>query len=293
MNGGPFPAESGTFWHYTGVIGMLGIIRSGQLWASSVHSLNDKSELRFGWDVLGRVWADLDKNDLGSAPREHIAGLLERSLSEQVLDSAFVLSTSTEANSECMWTNYAGDRGFCIGINAGPGAYWTPEYATDRIHRGLPPIDGERLHPGWRRIHYADTDQIKLARAVLTWTAANWDGMALAESENPGGALTPEYVLLTSALQLKRPEFRSESEVRFMGGRPDSVPWSTSNGRKYIPIVSTNPAMAAGDKQTWVSMTAIHHSPRALPGDIECVKKALQTAGYLHVKVQIGDGDDH
>src|SRR5690349_17642809 len=47
---------SGTLWHYTTAAGLLAILKSDRLWASSAAMLNDSSEIEYGISLLQERW---------------------------------------------------------------------------------------------------------------------------------------------------------------------------------------------------------------------------------------------
>lgn len=50
----PFVIPGGEFYHYTSFGGLIGIVHSREIWATSVHYLNDEQEFRHGLDVVLR-----------------------------------------------------------------------------------------------------------------------------------------------------------------------------------------------------------------------------------------------
>lgn len=277
----------GTFWHYTGVHGVVGIIHSEQMWASALEHLHDKTELKFGWGQLEKVWKDL-RLRIDVTVRNPMDELFAVGVSTQELDSVFVLSTSSVKNSSYMWKNYAKSAGFCIAINAGISSYWAAQHAIKPSPSGAPKTDMGLVSAGWWEVLYTESEQSDLAKRTLNWVASNWLGMVSAQLNSAAGAQTllPKQVLLTSALRIKPTDFASECEVRFIGARPASVDWLVSpEGRKYIPIVSKASATEAGDHQTWISMSEIAHSPEASQECIQKVKSELAEKGYHHVVV--------
>jgi hypothetical protein len=61
------PIEHGSevIYHYTDAAGLFGIISNDELWASAPSSLNDASELSYGFQLLERQWQLERKSPLG------------------------------------------------------------------------------------------------------------------------------------------------------------------------------------------------------------------------------------
>src|ERR1022692_1738264 len=48
-------------YHYTGAEGALGIVSSGEIWATDADYLNDPSEILYGRDLIRNVWHDFKR----------------------------------------------------------------------------------------------------------------------------------------------------------------------------------------------------------------------------------------
>jgi len=62
LNGAIKPAKQ-PIHHYTSSSGLLGILKEGVLWANEATSLNDVSEVHYGWDFIRNWFATQDQND--------------------------------------------------------------------------------------------------------------------------------------------------------------------------------------------------------------------------------------
>jgi hypothetical protein len=70
------PAPPPPLFHYTSLAGLLGILETGELWASELRSLNDVAELTLGFDLI----TDEVRRRLGEAPdivAEQLLGWIE------------------------------------------------------------------------------------------------------------------------------------------------------------------------------------------------------------------------
>ena len=107
-----------TLWHYTNAAGLLGILRSGKLWATNTEYLNDASELRYArmlvWRSIGSLRAKVFDD------REHdMLDLLSESISQSLKPSVFVASLSAEKNDLSQWRAYGGSSGsFALGFSS-------------------------------------------------------------------------------------------------------------------------------------------------------------------------------
>ncbi|MHB8870426.1 MAG: DUF2971 domain-containing protein [Thermoleophilia bacterium] len=113
----PEPPE--LIYHYTSAEGVLGILSSGELWATHVGHMNDSSELRYGLDlVLGRLAA----LDLAKRSEEFFVW------SEILQDRLVQLGDRMDFYLSCFcqkpdllsqWRAYGGNGvGYAIGLNA-------------------------------------------------------------------------------------------------------------------------------------------------------------------------------
>lgn len=106
-----FVAEkpSGYLYHYTGVSGVLGILRGGSIWATDYRHLNDRKEYRIGANLLR---AEMDNQRLTNLAR---TGLLR--FIEETQNTCFVLSFSECGDQLSQWRAYChGGIGYALGF---------------------------------------------------------------------------------------------------------------------------------------------------------------------------------
>lgn len=82
-------------YHHTGTLGLMGVLQSNELWASSPMALNDSREVRHGHDVMIRTWRDMDKSQFDPKHVAVLDSLLEERLAEVVLTRTFILSVTS------------------------------------------------------------------------------------------------------------------------------------------------------------------------------------------------------
>jgi hypothetical protein len=81
FSGNPYNWSSDTppaaLYHYTGADGALGILSSGEIWATDALFVSDSKELRYGQDVLLQTWNDFRQTKEQSKVMDFIGTLVE------------------------------------------------------------------------------------------------------------------------------------------------------------------------------------------------------------------------
>jgi hypothetical protein len=140
----PPPAE---LYHYTSGEGLVGIIKSGDLWATHASCLNDAAELRHATRLI-REWFQLYRQ-----PRlkPDTAFICDRAITELSVDRAptsewFVACLSEEADDLSQWRAYGrGEGGYAIGFNVAElgyavvptGSQLVPVCYDSAVHHGI------------------------------------------------------------------------------------------------------------------------------------------------------------
>jgi hypothetical protein len=91
-------------YHYTNVRGFMGILSSGELQVSNILYMNDASELKYGRDLVEKLFVKL-RSDV-----EELPGLLS-SLDLWLSSHVFAFSMSEDGNDLSQWKAYAGGLG--------------------------------------------------------------------------------------------------------------------------------------------------------------------------------------
>lgn len=165
-----FPADDpAVVWHYTDAAGLLSILRTHTLWATSSPFLNDAGEVELGLDLITRR---LSAHVQDIAEAAHLVEKLERS--RQSLGSAgsgafFILSASQHWDSLAMWRCYGGaGESYAIGLDAAAPllVLGDPE--------GYPEVDGApddgfviRRRP-WAPVVYDPREQCRMVDTALS-----------------------------------------------------------------------------------------------------------------------------
>ena len=139
--GAPPPAPK-LLYHYTTAAGLIGIIETGEIWATNVFYLNDQSEIRYGKDILDSFLEQRFPDNRASGEAiTNFVGLLSggpEALGDDM--HAFVACFSEDPDSLSQWRGYAnGTNGFAIGFSrevlerASEGTESTPDFALHRV----------------------------------------------------------------------------------------------------------------------------------------------------------------
>lgn len=115
------PEDDRTIWHYTDGGGLLGILRTKSVWASSAVFLNDSAEIREAFKVAREVAKDDKRGEielacLGAALSR--AGDAKSGLDTMSHLGVFVASFSSKCDDLSQWRSYASGAGgsYCVGF---------------------------------------------------------------------------------------------------------------------------------------------------------------------------------
>lgn len=101
-------------WHYTNTKGMLGILRSGKIWATHMQFLNDASEMQYAGDQLRR--AIFNNKQKVSSDLQFLQDLLN-TIRNYLSLHICVVSFSETKNELSQWRAYGGESGsFALGF---------------------------------------------------------------------------------------------------------------------------------------------------------------------------------
>lgn len=110
--------ERTIIWHYTTPDGLLGILKSGSLWATSIKFLNDAQEYAHGLESL--IATVHDQLQGKSSEARSMSDALEAVLRSQweTMDPSYVVSFCRDGDLLSQWRGYSGSGGFAIGFDA-------------------------------------------------------------------------------------------------------------------------------------------------------------------------------
>ncbi|WP_120337613.1 DUF2971 domain-containing protein [Cryobacterium soli] len=202
-------------YHYTDAAGLLGILDSGTLRASSFHSLNDSSEIAYGVGVIREVFstAALEGDPAAIALLNNFIENIDDHLLER---DYFIVCASRDRDSLNQWRNYANGNGYAIGLDIGVYA----QVIDPRHHFPQAAKRDPQSVPIWVDVIYGrDEQQAAVLRVLqdLVGDAGSLLGSAATNGEDPTDSLLMQVGNL--AATLKHPAFAVEEEVRLLMDR--------------------------------------------------------------------------
>lgn len=211
-------------WHYTDSAGALGIVHSGQLWASSILALNDTEEYLYGvkllFDLVQKV---SDSRRIPTPQKDFIQEVALLVAGSMPYRRFFVCCASEDSDSLSQWRGYGGGVGYAVGIDV------TEDGALDVLDETVPKrrpsrsemngMDGTFL--SWAKVLYEPNEQEALLLQGLSLLANTPDELIGVGMMHPGSAAG---VLSALTLLCKHPSFRDEREVRMIASVPEGHP---------------------------------------------------------------------
>lgn len=284
----PYPSED-LVWHYTNSSGLLGLLRSHTLWASSTEHMNDERELVYGRE---RVRADLEtaladhNGDSGSAQELSPETLLRVRRFLDAMEHAglvFLACASTDGDSVSQWRAYGGEAGYAIGLESR-----TP---LALLARSPPLNETSRRRPAlcWRRITYDSGQQhMMLDELVKVFT--------IAFRKEHGLEDVVAFPYWNVASLVKHEQFADEREVRMVVQVPEGVDALDFRASRFglTPFVRLTGSSAEAEKvgpyvttDTWrLPILHVRVGPSQYQeAHIFGVRQALAAFGYEEVEV--------
>jgi len=277
----PFPGE--VVYHYTSTQGLIGIVESGCLWATSIRSLNDGSEAQYGMDLIRDEWIR-SRSQHAKPLQEVIATILERSASLLDHSRIFVACASERGDDLGQFRNY-GDVALAL-ATAGP-----LDLAEDPVQF---PDDLLYLSTGgrnqWRRVLYTRTKQRAAARALFVGIAQDCIKHAYTErAPEPNDILFHTHMWWYSNLAplMKHPAFAQEKEVRMvrLTSPRFTDPLHRASHLGVVPYVRLRTVTADGSHAP-LAIRGVHVgiTPYGEPAELG-VRSLLDSHGYADATV--------
>jgi len=261
----------GLLYHYTSFDGLLGILRSGKLWASSIHHLNDAREITFALDKFAEIVKEEIEREPGRFDKDTLTGLA------RVIDSLrlvtarvglqmnivyeFVATFSEDGDLLSQW------RGYCPGYG-GVSIGFNPQEL-----RSLGDRHGFDLGP----CRYDEAGQTKLLRDLMEQGAVfahdqpevGYDGIAPEITRALYGhynILWPVHPqLLQVAAIIKHPGFKEEKEWRLVSkpGAANSLELDfRASPTTIVPYLSIPLARDEGDTTLPIDKIVVGPGPQ-------------------------------
>ncbi len=238
-------------WHYTGTNGLLGIVASKRLWASSPLTLNDASEIRYGAKVVETAWRETQEEGgyLTDSQLKHGAFLADKSTVLEASERVYFFCTSCQEDSLNQWQGYSKAQGYAIKFDvAAPMAT-----VLDRSAYG---VDRASLAGGgWHKVVYNERLQIEMASDLLSFLLDAAQGRSSGGASQPA-PLSDAELIASLVTRFKHPAFEGEQEVRYVAALPRDYPEKFSCRSPWPhPICRT--------RQLTHPRAALHRSNRA------------------------------
>lgn len=114
-------ADSAPIYHYTDPAGLLGILRSHELWATEASGMNDLAEVHQGWDFIKSWLERQDPTDSAVKDMLSVARAAAHGPDAHVLRSTngiYICSATFLDNDASQWRLYAaGGRGYALELD--------------------------------------------------------------------------------------------------------------------------------------------------------------------------------
>lgn len=236
----PFSSNDveGTVWHHTGPDGLIGMVNSNTIWASSPLALNDSSEIQYGIQIFRETWDTMSKTSLNSANRGFIDDLLHKQAASIGADFYFLCATTRE-DSLNQWQGYSGAQGYAIELDTNVTlAPLEPNFAV------RPWLNASRVFPNWHSIAYERDKQVDVAAEMIEFLCKYLDpGNRSTEAFDP--MIQARSFLGMTVTRFKHKAFEMENEVRLIAGKPKKYPEKFRAGNRglipYIELVTAPP----------------------------------------------------
>jgi hypothetical protein len=262
-------------YHYTSRPGLIGILKSGSLWASDIAYMNDASEKQHGLSMLQNILA----NEFTAAPKVHTELFRRSALAEGPLDASateYIVCFCADGDLLSQWRSYGSDGGCALGFH-------TPQLASYKL----------------RRILYDKVKQADLVRSILVETTKLLDTVMAERNLTDATQLLPTIssflrsILETALLAFKHDAFREEQEWRLIVPMKrdlhiGAIEFRQSHDRivPYLPLVP-NTDKTAGPPLPLISLTCGPSTNRDLMR--KSAHLMIERYGYEHVEVQVSD----
>ena len=211
-------------YHYTDGGALIGMVQHGVLWASEAAGLNDRAEIRQGWDKI-KAWLDRQ-------PTTDVIDLFKQHASNPHRESheVFVLCGSTRGDDANQWRLYA-NRGAGYAVELDP-----QQPLTAIAEDGYVPL--KKSTPGrapfgragdfvevspWLHVIYDDDEMDKVLSALVAQTESTANSIKNSDEDedvkNDGLEHLGETCysdLAEIAHLVKEPGFSGENEVRIV-----------------------------------------------------------------------------
>lgn len=206
-------------WHYTDAAGAIGVITFGEVWATSVGSLNDTAEFAHGIGVLEEQLAQvLQSRHVHPVQKSFMQNAVDLARASIDVTPLYVFCASEEPDSLSQWRGYGGEVSYAVGLDVDGEIMAVVD--EEREEQTLGP---RGPWPQWGKVLYDPEEQRKLMLRGLAFCAATTPEPGSIE-ETPGlSGHQASGVLMGLSIYCKNKAFSDEREVRLVTTVPSET----------------------------------------------------------------------
>jgi hypothetical protein len=223
-------AAPNVLYHYTDAPGLLGILRTNQLWASSIRHLNDALELEYAAGLVRQIALTLQPaTERGQLFVESMARLDSRLLFEggvtPGLSRIYVACFCERDDLLGMWRSYGDLGGMSVGMNA------------HLLASGVPEFQSGALNFRFVEVAYDRDAQVETLTNVLRLGLEASDSVEADTIQDAVASIFFNVMerLAPLLIAYKSPGFADEHEWRAVRGEPETICFR-SRGNLIVPF---------------------------------------------------------
>ncbi|QRO87202.1 DUF2971 domain-containing protein [Kytococcus sedentarius] len=206
-------------WHYTNAAGVIGLITSSQVWATSVGSLNDTAEFAHGIGVLEEQLAlVLQSRHVHPVQKAFMQNAVDLARASIDVSPLYVFCASEEPDSLSQWRGYGGEVSYAVGLDVDGEIMAVVDEA-----REPQPLGPRGPWPRWGKVLYDSEEQRSLMLRGLSFCAATTPAPGSVEARPGLSVHQASGVLIGLSIYCKHEAFRDEREVRLVTTVPDET----------------------------------------------------------------------
>lgn len=218
-------------WHHTSAMGLMGIIATKNVWASSAEYMNDSSEIDYARKLIIPILREfLEDGNLKTS-----GDLLEQFLTGRNLpNTAFVLSATELRDSLNQWMHYSRNGGYALELSTA-AALDGYDAKGKRVENSMAYSGAmSAALPGWYRVIYDPSRQDAITRRALS-DMQKIEGRLTREGGEMLVINVIRTLLNTLCLLFKNSAFAVEHEIRYIAAAPGpgSFPYDGVTARHH------------------------------------------------------------
>ena len=227
----PTPATGAdqVVWHHTDAAALKSILENRCVRASAFGSLNDSSEINYGFNVLRKL-LDQYKARLDPSKQDFLASLVSDDFRVGLRDQCFVFCATKQKDSLNQWQNYSHQQGYAIGLKTGSTFALAEHQESVAFPYGLT----------WVDVIYKPKEQRQLATRCLDFIMDNFssDSHFISGSARVDEAKAQyEDLMAYLVAACKHKSFAVESEVRYVAFEMGREMQFRTGKRGIVPYV--------------------------------------------------------